>query len=102
MNSTAMGPVGNFADPPWSGLVEQIRNGNSSALEQMYHIFSTGIRFYLCRQLGPQDQLPVYGKPWAGSNRRSRSTPLNCRAKISAARPFEICQAGGGGRRDHR
>jgi len=55
MNSTAMGPVGNFADPPWSGLVEQIRNGDPSALEQMYHIFSTGIRFYLCRQLGPQD-----------------------------------------------
>jgi RNA polymerase sigma factor (sigma-70 family) len=35
--------------------VEQIRNGDQSALEQMYHIFSTGIRFYLCRQLGPQD-----------------------------------------------
>ena len=50
-----MEPATNFADPPWSGLVEQIRNGNSSALEQMYHIFSTGIRFYLCRQLGPQD-----------------------------------------------
>jgi RNA polymerase sigma factor (sigma-70 family) len=55
MNSTAMEPVANFADPPWSGLVEQIRNGDPSALEQMYHIFSTGIRFYLCRQLGPQD-----------------------------------------------
>ena len=55
MSTTAMEPTTNFADPPWSGLVEQIRNGNSSALEQMYHIFSTGIRFYLCRQLGPQD-----------------------------------------------
>jgi len=55
MNSTAMEPVMNSADPPWSGLVEQIRNGDSSALEQMYRIFSTGIRFYLCRQLGPQD-----------------------------------------------
>jgi RNA polymerase sigma factor (sigma-70 family) len=55
MSTTAMEPATNFADPPWSGLVEQIRNGNSSALEQMYHIFSTGIRFYLCRQLGPQD-----------------------------------------------
>jgi RNA polymerase sigma factor (sigma-70 family) len=55
MSTTAMEPATNFADPPWSGLVEQIRNGNSSALEQMYRIFSTGIRFYLCRQLGPQD-----------------------------------------------
>jgi len=55
MNSTAMEPVINSADPPWSELVEQIRNGDPSALEQMYHIFSTGVRFYLCRQLGPQD-----------------------------------------------
>jgi RNA polymerase sigma factor (sigma-70 family) len=55
MNSTAMESVINSADPPWSGLVEQIRNGDPSALEQMYRIFSTGIRFYLCRQLGPQD-----------------------------------------------
>ena len=55
MNSTAMEPVINSADPLWSGLVEQIRNGDASALEQIYHIFSTGIRFYLCRQLGPQD-----------------------------------------------
>jgi RNA polymerase sigma factor (sigma-70 family) len=55
MSSAAMGPAANFTDPPWSGLVEQIRNGDQSALEQMYHIFSTGIRFYLCRQLGPQD-----------------------------------------------
>jgi hypothetical protein len=55
MNSTAMEPVINSADPPWSGLVEQIRNGDQSALEEMYRIFSTGIRFYLCRQLGPQD-----------------------------------------------
>ena len=24
-------------------------------MEELYHLFSTGIRFYLCRQLGPQD-----------------------------------------------
>ena len=58
MNSKAKGtmePVANLAEPPWSGLVERIRKGDPSALEQMYRIFSTGIRFYLCRQLGPQD-----------------------------------------------
>ena len=55
MSSTVMEPVMNSADPPWSGLVEQIRIGDQSALEQMYRIFSTGVRFYLCRQLGPQD-----------------------------------------------
>jgi RNA polymerase sigma factor (sigma-70 family) len=55
MSATAMESVMNTPDPPWSGLVEQIRNGDPSALEQMYRVFSTGIRFYLCRQLGPQD-----------------------------------------------
>ena len=55
MNANAMESVVNSADPPWSGLVEQIRNGDPSALERIYRIFSTGIRFYLCRQLGPQD-----------------------------------------------
>jgi RNA polymerase sigma factor (sigma-70 family) len=55
MSSTTMEPIMNSPDPPWSGLVEQIRNGDPSALERMYSIFSTGIRFYLCRQLGPQD-----------------------------------------------
>ena len=58
MNSKTDGaiePVTKFAEPPWSELVEQIRNGDSAALERMYRIFSTGIRFYLCRQLGPQD-----------------------------------------------
>jgi RNA polymerase sigma factor (sigma-70 family) len=55
MSSTTMEPVMNSADPPWTGLVEQIRNGDPSGLEQMYRIFSTGVRFYLCRQLGPQD-----------------------------------------------
>ena len=55
MNSTAMESVSHSADQPWSGLVEQIRNGDQSGLEEMYRIFSTGVRFYLCRQLGPQD-----------------------------------------------
>ena len=55
MSANAMESVVNSADPPWSGLVEQIRNGDPSSLELIYHIFSTGIRFYLCRQLGPQD-----------------------------------------------
>jgi RNA polymerase sigma-70 factor (ECF subfamily) len=43
------------ADSSWSDLVERIRGGESSAMERLYGIFSTGVRFYLCRQLGPQD-----------------------------------------------
>ena len=45
----------NLADSTWSTLVERIRGGEQSAMEELYRIFSTGIRFHLCRQLGPQD-----------------------------------------------
>jgi len=41
--------------PAWSPLVEGIRVGDPAALEELYSLFSKGIRFYLCRQLGPQD-----------------------------------------------
>ena len=39
----------------WSGLVERIRSNDPSGMEELYRVFSTGIRFYLCRQLGAQD-----------------------------------------------
>jgi RNA polymerase sigma-70 factor (ECF subfamily) len=45
----------NTEDPSWPELVERIRGGDPSAMEDLYRIFSRGIRFYLCRQLGPQD-----------------------------------------------
>jgi RNA polymerase sigma factor (sigma-70 family) len=45
----------NPAESVWSKLVERIRSGEQSAMEELYRIFSTGVRFYLCRQLGPQD-----------------------------------------------
>lgn len=41
--------------PPWPELVEKIQAGDSAAMEQLYSIFSRGIRFYLCRHLGPQE-----------------------------------------------
>jgi len=41
--------------PVWSSLVERVRAGDRAALEELYGLFSKGIRFYLCRQLGPQD-----------------------------------------------
>src|ERR1035438_5495504 len=46
---------GTPADPSWSVLVERVRTGEPSALEELYHVFAKGVRFYLCRQLGPQD-----------------------------------------------
>ncbi|MGB7759621.1 MAG: sigma-70 family RNA polymerase sigma factor [Bryobacteraceae bacterium] len=41
--------------PAWAPLVERIRAGDPAAMEELYGLFSKGIRFYLCRQLGPQD-----------------------------------------------
>src|SRR5262249_39679921 len=39
----------------WADLVERIQADDPAALEELYRVFTTGIRFYLCRQLGPQD-----------------------------------------------
>jgi len=40
---------------PWAGIVERIQAGDPSGMEELYAVFTSGIRFYLCRQLGPQD-----------------------------------------------
>jgi RNA polymerase sigma-70 factor (ECF subfamily) len=39
----------------WVDLVERIRSGQTDGMAELYRLFSKGIRFYLCRQLGPQD-----------------------------------------------
>ena len=39
----------------WLGLVESIQRGELAGMEDLYRVFSRGVRFYLCRQLGPQD-----------------------------------------------
>jgi RNA polymerase sigma-70 factor (ECF subfamily) len=39
----------------WTELVEKIRRNDADGLEELYRVFSRGVRFYLCRQLGPQD-----------------------------------------------
>jgi len=39
----------------WLALVESITRGERSGMEELYRVFSRGVRFYLCRQLGPQD-----------------------------------------------
>jgi RNA polymerase sigma factor (sigma-70 family) len=41
--------------PNWNELVERIKAGDPKGLEELYAIFSRGIRFYLCRQLGAQE-----------------------------------------------
>jgi RNA polymerase sigma-70 factor (ECF subfamily) len=39
----------------WVDLVERIRGNQTDGMEELYRLFSKGIRFYLCRQLGPQE-----------------------------------------------
>jgi RNA polymerase sigma-70 factor (ECF subfamily) len=39
----------------WHDLVARIQRGEDSGMEELYKLFAKGIRFYLCRQLGPQE-----------------------------------------------
>lgn len=48
-------PRTSFPPVEWSVLVEQVKAGEDAGMEQLYKLFSRGIRFYLCRQLGPQE-----------------------------------------------
>ncbi len=41
--------------PPWRALVEKIQADDATGMEELYEVFSRGVRFYLWRQLGPQD-----------------------------------------------
>lgn len=54
---SATEPQGNAGDPyaGWVALVERIQSGETDGMEELYQLFSRGIRYYLCRQLGPQE-----------------------------------------------
>ena len=41
--------------PGGSQLVGRIRSSQTDGMAELYHLFSKGVRFYLCRQLGQQD-----------------------------------------------
>ena len=44
-----------FEPVDWITLVDKIRAGETAAMEDLYHLFYRGVRFYLCRQLGLQE-----------------------------------------------
>lgn len=44
-----------FPAVDWAMLVAQIKAGEDAGMEHLYKLFSRGIRYYLCRQLGPQE-----------------------------------------------
>jgi RNA polymerase sigma factor (sigma-70 family) len=41
--------------PNWAALVSGIREGDSAAMSELYGIFAKGIRYFLLRNLGPED-----------------------------------------------
>jgi RNA polymerase sigma-70 factor, ECF subfamily len=43
------------AEHRWADVVERIRQGDPSGMEDLYQVFSKGVRFFLYRQLGPRD-----------------------------------------------
>jgi RNA polymerase sigma-70 factor, ECF subfamily len=47
--------MNDFSPERWIGLVDGIRNNEAGAMEDLYRVFSRGIRYYLCRHLGPQE-----------------------------------------------
>jgi RNA polymerase sigma-70 factor (ECF subfamily) len=53
MESTDASPSG--SGQRWLALVGSIQRGEPGAMEDLYRVFSRGVRYYLCRQLGPQD-----------------------------------------------
>ncbi|HEX3743816.1 MAG TPA: sigma-70 family RNA polymerase sigma factor [Bryobacteraceae bacterium] len=55
MNSPADVPAEGVETQPWASIVQRIQANEPSGMEELYKVFTTGIRFHLCRQLGPQD-----------------------------------------------
>jgi RNA polymerase sigma factor (sigma-70 family) len=47
--------TGEHPIPDLVDLVERIKSEDSRALEDLYRIFARGIKYQICRQLGPQD-----------------------------------------------
>ncbi len=46
-----------FATPSvdWTALIDKVRAGSADGLDQLYRLFARGIRFHICRQLGPME-----------------------------------------------
>lgn len=41
--------------PDWTALVNGVRHGDSASMAELYGIFAKGIRYFLLRNLGPED-----------------------------------------------
>jgi RNA polymerase sigma-70 factor (ECF subfamily) len=43
------------AEPSWTDLVRGVQAGDPARIQELYEVFSKGVRYQLYRQLGPQD-----------------------------------------------
>ncbi len=41
--------------PDWTVLVKKIQDGDDQGMEELYRVFSRGVRFYLCRHMGADE-----------------------------------------------
>jgi RNA polymerase sigma-70 factor (ECF subfamily) len=48
-------PPSGLQVPDWAALVTRIREGDSEAMGELYTVFAKGIRYFLLRNLGPED-----------------------------------------------
>ena len=54
-NKPAAAPGASAPTVDWANLVERIRAGDNSGMEELYRVFTRGVRYYLCRHLGAQE-----------------------------------------------
>jgi RNA polymerase sigma-70 factor, ECF subfamily len=48
-------PPAGLQVPDWAAFVTRIRDGDSEAMAELYTVFAKGIRYFLLRNLGPED-----------------------------------------------
>ena len=53
--SSHNGPAASGTSSDWARLVAKIQRGEEDALAELYEVFARGVKFYMYRQLGPQD-----------------------------------------------
>jgi len=55
LQSEAKPPSSGLPVPDWTALVDGVRHGDSASMSELYGIFAKGIRYFLLRNLGPED-----------------------------------------------
>lgn len=53
--SLPLAAAGDGSMESWTDLVTRLQAGDATAMAELYQVFAKGIRFYLCRQVGPQE-----------------------------------------------